>query len=149
ALDQLSTDPEVAARVLELLSDVGGGSTAPASSADSPALTAGSVIGRYRVDRELGRGGMGEVYAGTDTVLGRPVAIKILPAHLAAGRIERSMKEAKVTSALNHPNIVTVFEFIQEPGALAIVMELVEGRTLRSYLSKRMEFADFFRYGRQ
>ncbi|MBK6315138.1 MAG: serine/threonine protein kinase [Blastocatellia bacterium] len=72
----------------------------------------GSQLGRYRVSIQLGRGGMGEVYLAHDTLLGRAVAVKVLPENVdaMAERVERFVLEAKAASALNHPNILTVFD---------------------------------------
>jgi TolB-like protein/tetratricopeptide (TPR) repeat protein len=91
-------------------------------------------IDRYRIDSRIGAGGMGEVYRATDPKLGRSVAIKTLPARLAAepARLERFEREARAASSLNHPNIVTVYDAGVSEGVPWIAMELVEGRTLRS-----------------
>ena len=85
----------------------------------------GMRIGRYRVGTLLGSGGSGSVYAGFDEELSRPVAIKFVPAGL-------SLREARAASALNHPNIIVIYEVIDTSGASAIVMELVRGVTLRA-----------------
>ena len=94
----------------------------------------GTQIGHYRIDALLGRGGMGEVYRGLDTRLGRVVAIKILN-EVSVGRtgaVERFLREARSASALNHPNIVTIHEAgTTAAGDHYIVQELVDGRTLR------------------
>src|SRR6185436_8264719 len=85
-----------------------------------------------------GAGGMGEVYRATDLKLGRTVAIKILPADYAADASRRSRfeREARAAAALNHPNIVTVFDSGVEGDSPWIAMEYVEGRTLRRVLEK-------------
>ena len=85
-------------------------------------LKPGDALGPYRVDSLLGKGGMGEVYRGTDTRLGRPVAIKV-SAREFSDRFER---EAKAISSLNHPNICTLYDV----GPNYLVMEFVEGDTL-------------------
>jgi Tol biopolymer transport system component len=99
-------------------------------------LDAGSWLGSYRILGPLGAGGMAEIYRARDTKLGRDVAIKILPAELAAdtGRLSRFENEARIVSALNHPNIVSVHEIGRMDGVSFIVMELVEGKTVRGIL---------------
>ena len=86
---------------------------------------------------------MGEVYRARDTKLARDVAIKVLPAELAgdAERLARFEKEARTASALNHPNIVTIYEIGQADGTSFIAMELVEGKTLRELLGRRARAA--------
>ena len=90
------------------------------------------VISHYRLEHEIGRGGMGVVYRGTDTRLERPVAIKVLPPDATADpdRHRRFVREAQAASALNHPNIVTIYEIGEDAGTTFIAMELVEGTPL-------------------
>jgi len=98
-----------------------------------PELAAGATIaGRYQVIEELGRGGMGVVYKARDTHLDRPVALKVLPAEKVADpdRKRRFVQEAKAASALNHPNIIHVYDIDQAGGTDFISMEYVDGRTL-------------------
>jgi serine/threonine protein kinase/tetratricopeptide (TPR) repeat protein len=98
----------------------------------------GETIAHYRVTAKLGAGGMGEVYRATDTKLDREVALKILPPQFSedAERVARFEREARTASALNHPNIVTIYE-VGVHGALRyIAMELVEGRCLRDVLAE-------------
>ena len=92
----------------------------------------GQRIGPYDVVAKLGEGGMGEVYRGRDTKLGRDVALKVLPASLAgdADRLARFRREAQVLAALNHPNIAHIHGFEDSGDVHALVMELVEGPTL-------------------
>ena len=93
----------------------------------------GMRVGRYVVTASLGRGGMGEVFSAQDTELGRTVALKFLlpDGFESSSTVESFIREAKAASSLNHPNIVTVHEVIRSESSLAIVMELVEGASLR------------------
>ncbi len=99
-------------------------------------LAAGSRLGPYEILAPLGAGGMGEVYRARDTRLEREVAIKVLPAEVASdvSRLKRFEKEARSASALNHPNIVTIYDIGSEGGISYIAMERVEGATLRELL---------------
>jgi serine/threonine protein kinase/WD40 repeat protein len=99
-------------------------------------LPSGSRLGPYEILAPLGAGGMGEVYRARDSRLGRDVAIKVLPAELSsdAGRLKRFEKEARSASALNHPNIVTIYEIGSADSVSYLAMELVEGKTLRELL---------------
>src|ERR1700691_3585430 len=100
------------------------------------ALTAGTKLGSYVIVEPLGAGGMGEVYRARDMRLDRSVAIKTLPAAVAADgeRLHRFEQEARAASALNHPNIVTIYELGHDRSTHYIAMELVEGNTLRQLL---------------
>ena len=93
--------------------------------------------GRYEVEEELGRGGMAKVYRGTDTVLGRPVAVKILAPQFAddPSFVDRFRREAQAAARLNHPNLVSVYDTGSDDGVHFIVMEYVEGKTLADYLA--------------
>ena len=97
-----------------------------------------SNISHYRIVSKIGAGGMGEVYRARDLRLDRDVAIKVLPAELSGDedRLRRFEQEAKATSALNHPNILTVFDIGEHDGAPFIVSELLEGEELRERLSE-------------
>jgi serine/threonine protein kinase/Tfp pilus assembly protein PilF len=92
----------------------------------------------YRIVSKLGAGGMGEVWLAEDTRLDRKVALKLLPAEFTqdADRVRRFMQEAKAASALNHPNIITVYDIGESEAGRFIVMELVAGRTLRSVIAR-------------
>ena len=105
----------------------------------APEPLAGREVGGYVVERLLGAGGMGEVYLARELKLGRPVAFKVLPRHALADpeRAERFKREARALSALNHPNLVTVYDVGEHAGLAYIAMEYVEGRTLRSLLEDR------------
>ena len=96
----------------------------------------GQSVGHYRLVRRLGAGGMGEVYLATDTRTGRQVALKLLPAHFTTEeqRVRRFRQEAQTVLALNHPNIVTIYEIGEAGGAHFIASELIEGETLRARL---------------
>jgi eukaryotic-like serine/threonine-protein kinase len=100
-------------------------------------LSVNSNISHYRIIRILGAGGMGEVYLAQDTRLNRKVAIKLLPADFAADadRVRRFEQEARATSALNHPNILTVYDIGTHNGSSFIVAELLEGEELRERLN--------------
>jgi formylglycine-generating enzyme required for sulfatase activity/dienelactone hydrolase/predicted Ser/Thr protein kinase len=95
------------------------------------------MIAHYRIEGELGRGGMGVVYRATDTRLGRQVALKVLPPDACgdADRARRFIQEARAASALNHPNIVTIYEVGEHEGTTFIAMELVEGTPLDRLLA--------------
>ena len=96
----------------------------------------GEMIGVYQLTRELGRGGMGTVYLAYDTRLERPAALKLLPTRLINNpeRVYRLQREARSASALNHPNIITIYDFGNENGRDYIASEFVEGCTLRDYV---------------
>src|SRR5437899_11908942 len=100
-------------------------------------IAAGSRIGSYEIVAPLGVGGMGEVYRARDARLGREVAIKVLPTALASDpdRRQRFEQEARSASALNHPNILTIYDIGSVDGTLYIAMELVEGKTVRELIA--------------
>ncbi|MGH9579765.1 MAG: serine/threonine-protein kinase, partial [Terriglobales bacterium] len=97
-------------------------------------METGSRIKHYEVISAIGAGGMGEVYLAEDTRLGRKVALKLLPAEFTKDgeRLRRFEQEAKAVSALNHPHIITIHEIGEAEAGHFIVMELVQGQTLRS-----------------
>src|SRR6202050_2063081 len=99
-------------------------------------LTPGTILGQYEIRSPLGAGGMGEVYRAHDTRLDREVAIKVLPESLTAhpDRLRRFEQEARAVAALNHPNILAVYQMATHEGASYMVTELLEGETLRERL---------------
>src|SRR5580692_9280913 len=101
-------------------------------------LAPGTKLGPYEILSPLGAGGMGEVYRARDTRLDRSVAVKILPAHLSAdpARKLRFEREAKTVSALNHPNICSLFDVGSQNGTDFLVMECIEGESLADRLAK-------------
>ncbi|HEX4945085.1 MAG TPA: protein kinase [Blastocatellia bacterium] len=103
----------------------------------SPAL-AGKQISHYQILSLLGAGGMGQVYLAKDTRLGRQVALKLLPVHLMrqAEHLRRFKREALAASALNHPNILTIYEFGDEDDLPFLATELVQGETLRQRITR-------------
>src|SRR5688500_2678992 len=101
-------------------------------------LSAGATLGPYQIIGPIGAGGVGGVYRARDTRLGRDVAVKVLPHELAANgeRLARFEREACSSSALNHPNIVTVHDFTYRDGETYLVMELIRGESLREVISR-------------
>src|SRR5438105_9939472 len=99
-------------------------------------IVTGTKLGRYEIRSKIGAGGMGEVYRARDEKLNRDVAIKVLPAPLSQDedRLRRFEQEAQAAGALNHPNILAVYDVGTHDGAPYIVSELLEGETLRERL---------------
>jgi serine/threonine protein kinase/Tfp pilus assembly protein PilF len=97
----------------------------------------GSTISHYKILEKLGEGGMGVVYKAMDTKLGRPVALKFLPTHLSASEENKArfIQEARATAALNHSNILNVFEIDEQDSGMFFVMEYIDGVTLKHYIT--------------
>ncbi|HUQ19635.1 MAG TPA: serine/threonine-protein kinase, partial [Gemmatimonadaceae bacterium] len=123
-----SVDTGRASNLLELVG---------ADDAETSSLSPGETVGRYRIVRRIGRGGMGVIYLASDPRLDRSVALKLLPAHLSvdASARRRFEEEARAASLLDHPNIATVYEVNEtDDGQLFIAMAYYEGETLREKL---------------
>jgi serine/threonine protein kinase len=101
-------------------------------------LSPGKNIGHYKILSRIGKGGMGEVYLAQDTKLGRKVAIKVLSLRFSRNskKLKRFLKEAQTVSALNHPNIITIFEIGEVNRSRYITLEYVDGETLAAHLKK-------------
>src|ERR1039457_2691776 len=100
------------------------------------ALISGTKLGPYEIQSPLGAGGMGEVYRARDARLNRDVAVKILPAAFSVDpeRLQRFAQESRAAAALNHPNILSIYDIGNDRGAPSVVSELLEGETLRDRL---------------
>ncbi len=112
----------------------------------------GQTLGHYRIASLLGKGGMGEVYLGEDTTLGRKVALKLLPGAFTSdrARLRRFEQEARAASALNHPNIITIHEISQTGDTHYLVTEYIEGATLRQQMADgRLKLSDALEVARQ
>ena len=106
----------------------------------SPSLVPNTLIGaRYRLVRRIGQGGMAEVWLAKDTSLDRDVAVKVMRAHHDDDHVgnERFRREAKASAALSSPNIVTVYDVVEDAGRQAVVMEYINGQSLRELLDKQ------------
>jgi eukaryotic-like serine/threonine-protein kinase len=104
-------------------------------------LVSGTKLGRYEIRSQIGEGGMGEVYLAQDTELDRPVALKFLSTEVAGNqkRLNRFFQEAKAASALNHPNILTVYEIGRANDTNFFATEFVDGVTLRERMRSPMK----------
>jgi serine/threonine protein kinase len=115
-------------------------------------LASGTKLGEYEVKSLIGSGGMGEVYRARDSQLGRDVAIKVLPSFLSSDsdRLRRFEQEARAAAALNHPNILAVFQMGKYEGTPYLVSELLEGETLREQIKRgRLSVRKTIEYGSQ
>jgi serine/threonine protein kinase len=106
---------------------------------DQPGKLEGQVLGHYQILSLIGKGGMGEVYLAQDTRLGRKLALKLLPKSFTqdADRVRRFQQEARTASALNHPNIITVYDIGQFEGLYFIATEFIGGETMRALLGRK------------
>src|SRR3989449_7788009 len=111
-------------------------------------VAVGTKLGRYEIRSQIGAGGMGEVYLAQDTKLDRKVALKILPAEVAAdrNRMERFIREAKAAAALNHPNIAHIYEIGEHDGTNFIAMEFIDGQTLRELIRNHADLRKLLRH---
>ena len=108
-------------------------------------LLVGQTFGHYKISKRIGSGGMGEVYLATDVTAGRKAALKLLPMRFTgdANRLKRFQQEAHAVVALNHPNILTVYEIGEDHSTHYIASELIEGETLRQRLARgRIELSE-------
>ena len=107
--------------------------------AEQPKIEAGQAIGPYQVISRLGSGGMGDVYLAHDSRLSRKVALKLLPEYFTRDeqRLRRFQQEARAASALNHPNVITIFEIGKAGSIHFIASEYIAGQTLRERMSGR------------
>lgn len=143
-LHSLGTDPEVLWHLDRLLHS-------EALTDAQPAWRVGSIIGRYRITREIGWGSSGQVWEAEDTLLGRAVALKVLHSSVIGKQAssDRFLEEARAASVLNHHNIVTVHEVMEHAGELVIVMERVDGVALRRYAKQMLDSEQILHIGRQ
>src|SRR6202048_4086116 len=111
-------------------------------------LSLDASLSHYRIVSKIGAGGMGEVSLAQDTQLDRKVALKILPADLAANRdrIQRFVREAKSAAALNHPNIAHIYEIRESNGLNFIAMEFIDGRTFSDVIRSATDLRKLLRY---
>ena len=122
------------------------GGSAAAEAMPSP-LSAGSVFGNYRIEREIGRGGMGIVYEAVHVLLEKRVALKVLPVRTLAGteHLERFFREARMAAGLHHTNIVPVFDVGQVAGTPYFAMQYIEGSGLDQILRIMQSSETIFR----
>ncbi|MBL8216657.1 MAG: serine/threonine protein kinase, partial [Bryobacterales bacterium] len=141
-----ASDPNLLAIVLELLREYSEEDLDEAPSVHAR-LSPGSRVGRYEICAKLGRGGMGWVYSARDVELGRLVALKFLDTKSVSPN--RLVQEAKAASALSHPNIVTIYELVRDGADVALVMELVDGQTMRELCGAPQPERRLANWGRQ
>jgi serine/threonine protein kinase/tetratricopeptide (TPR) repeat protein len=118
----------------------------PAVESDAVDALTGTTVGRFAISRRLGAGGMGQVYGAQDTTLKRFVAVKRMAPHAKSTEADRKrlLKEAQRASALNHPNVGAIYDVVEHGGELWLVMEYIEGETLRHRLNQPISTEEFF-----
>lgn len=101
-------------------------------------------LGKYRIESEIGRGGMGIVYRAYDPTLDRPVAIKVLPPHLAGEKefVRRFLREARAAARLHHPNVIAIHDIGEADGTYYFVMDYLPGPSLKTYIEEREQLAN-------
>ncbi|MDQ6705224.1 MAG: serine/threonine-protein kinase [Acidobacteriota bacterium] len=151
-----SIDAAVVSEVMALLRETepageSGSSPAqcPAGSQSRDGSRIGTMVGPYRITGLLGRGGMGEVYSARDATLGRVIALKLLGRAGRAIDVERHIREAKAASALNHPNIISIYHVVESGSEVAIAMELVEGSSFRELCGRVLPVENVCHFGAQ
>ena len=155
-------DAEIAGKVLAMLAEMGTitdsdalpGSaystrTDPAAGLASNRLPKDVALGRFVITGFVGQGGMGRVYSAHDPDLNREVAVKVIARQAGTSTSERFIREAQAASALNHPNIITVYEVIRSGPMIAIAMELVNGTSLRHFCGTSQPLGKVTLWGRQ
>lgn len=142
-LDSAGVSPEIAREVLTLVDEF--------SSVQESPVNTGEWIGKFEITGTLGRGGMGRVLSARDAELDRMVALKFLTPDITIDpeATQKLLREAQTASALNHPNIVTIHEVIRSGSSIAIVMELVEGQSLRQLCEKQLPIGQVIDIGQQ
>ena len=123
----------------------------PAVESDAVDALTCTTVGRFAISRRLGAGGMGQVYGAQDTTLKRFVAVKRMAPHAKSTEADRKrlLKEAQRASALNHPNVGAIYDVVEHGGELWLVMEYIEGETLRHRLNQPISTEEFFTIARQ
>ena len=159
-VQRAAPDAEIAGKVLAMLHEMrtttelealpeSTYSTAPVPAPPFTSLPNSAALGRFVITGFVGQGGMGRVYSAHDPDLNREVALKVIAQQTDTSSYERFIREAQAASALNHPNIVTVYEVIRSGPTVAIIMELVIGTSLRHFCGKAQPVAKVALWGRQ